>query len=282
VPFINWILFISVVMLVLGFKSSSHLAAAYGLAVTGTMLIDSLLVTVVMFLLWKWNKWTAGALSILFITIDFTFFAANSTKILHGGWFPLAIGLAVFTLLTTWQRGRVLLARQLEQGTIPMEALLKSLDGVTRVPGTAIFMTTEPDVAPAALLHNLKHNKVIHERMIILTVYTEDYAHVPEDQRVEVHHFSHDFYRVELTFGYLDDLDVPIALGLCKPFGLEFDLMETSYFMSRETLIPSSRPGMALWREALFAWMVRSAATAMSVFNIPPNRVVELGQQIEI
>jgi KUP system potassium uptake protein len=282
VPFINWILFISVIALVLGFQSSSHLAAAYGLAVTGTMLIDSLLISVVMFTLWKWNKWTAAFLSILFITIDFAFFAANSTKILHGGWFPLVIGLTVFTLLTTWQRGRLLLTRQLEQGTIPMEVLLKSLDGITRVPGTAIFMTTEPDVAPAALLHNLKHNKVIHERMIILTVYVEDYAHVPENQRAEVHHFSDDFYRVELTFGYLDDLDVPLALNLCKPFGLEFDLMETSYFMSRETLIPSSQPGMALWREALFAWMVKNAATAMSVFNLPPNRVVELGQQIEI
>lgn len=281
-PFINWLLFISVIALVLGFKSSSHLAAAYGLAVTGTMLIDSLLIMVVMFKLWKWNKWAAAFLSLLFVSIDFTFFAANSTKITHGGWFPLVVGLAIFTLLTTWQRGRLLLSRQLEQGTIPMETLLKSLDNVTRVPGTAIFMTTESDVAPAALLHNLKHNKIIHERMIVLTVYTEDYAHVPESERVEVHHFTENFYRVELTFGYLDDHDVPAALELCKPFGLEFSSMETSYFMSRETLIPSATPGMALWREAVFAWMVKNAATAMSVFNLPPNRVVELGQQIEI
>lgn len=282
IPFINWFLFISVIALVVGFGSSSHLAAAYGLAVTGTMLIDSFLIAIVMFMMWRWNKLGAALLAFLFIAIDFVFFSANATKITHGGWFPLAIGLAVFTLLTTWKRGRLLLGKCLEKEAVPLKALLQSLGDVTRVPGTAIFLTTESDIAPAALLHNLKHNKVLHERMVILTVYTEDYAHVPENQRVEVQRLAEDFYKVEFTFGYSDDHDVPATLDLCQKFGLAFNPMETSYFMSRETLIPSETPGMALWREALFSWMSKNAATAMSDFNLPPNRVVELGQQIEI
>jgi KUP system potassium uptake protein len=280
IPFINWGLFIAVVLLVVGFRSSSNLASAYGVAVTGTMLIDSLLLAVVMLLGWRWNRYAAGALALLFVIVDTAFFAANSLKILHGGWFPLAIGLVIFTLLTTWRSGRKILVARLREENIPLDLFLQSLPDITRVSGTAIFLTSNSMGAPPALLHNLKHNKVVHEKVVLLTAHTLDQPFVPVDQRLKLFDLGQGFYRAEVDFGYLDNQDVPELLMVYAKDQLGIDPMQTSYFMSRETLIPSKHPGMALWREYLFAWMVRNAATPMKTFQLPPNRVVELGQQI--
>jgi KUP system potassium uptake protein len=282
IPFINWILFISVVLLVLGFRSSSNLAAAYGVAVTGTMLIDSLLLVIVMLLVWRWNIYLAGALSCLFVFVDVSFFAANSLKIMHGGWFPLAIGLVIFTLLTTWSKGRQQLVKSLRDESLPLELFLQSVPEINRVEGNAVFLTSNVEGTPPALLHNLKHNKVIHQKVILLTAHTRDQPFVRHDERLSFEDLGQGFYRIELDFGYLDDQNVPDELHRCERKGLILDPMQTSYFMSRETLLPSKKPGMWLWREYLFAWMVRNAATPMKTFHLPPNRVVELGQQITI
>ncbi|MBL8643800.1 MAG: potassium transporter Kup [Rhodospirillaceae bacterium] len=282
-PFVNWALLASVLALVLGFKSSSNLAAAYGVAVTGTMTITTLLFAVVVFKVWKSNLIGRLLLVALLLTIDFIFLAATATKITHGGWFPLAVGLVAFTLLMTWKRGRSLLMRCMADESLPVETFLNSLSAkVTRVPGTAVFLTGNAKGIPHALLHNLKHNKVIHERVVFLTVLIEDVPHVPVSGRLEMQHLGRRFYRVLLRFGYMDETDVPSALKGAAALGLEPQEMETSYFLGRETLIPSARPGMALWRESLFAWMTRTATSAMDYFKLPPNRVVELGTQVEI
>ena len=283
IPFVNWTLLVSVLVLVLGFQSSSQLAAAYGVAVTGTMTIDTLLLSIVIFMLWRWSLWQGLLVVGGLLAVDLAFFAANITKVMHGGWFPLAIGITAFILLVTWKKGRALLAARLREESLPVETFLKSVGtSVTRVPGTAIFMTGGSDGVPHALLHNLKHNKVLHERVVFLTVVIDDIPHVDVANRVSVQHLGRRFYRVILHFGYLDDTDVPVALKLAQSMGLELNDMDTSYFLGRETLIPSARPGMALWRESLFAWMSRSATSAMDFFKLPVNRVVELGTQVEI
>ncbi len=283
IPFVNWMLLFSVVVLVLGFQSSTQLAAAYGVAVTGTMTIDTILLAMVIFMIWRWKVWQGVIVVGGLLTVDLAFLGANATKITHGGWFPLAVGVATFVLLVTWKKGRALLAARLREESLPVETFLKSLGtSVTRVTGTAIFMTGGADGVPHALLHNMKHNKVVHERVVFLTVMIEDIPHVDVLQRISVQHLGRRFYRVILHYGYLDDTDVPAALKFAKDFGLEFNDMDTSYFLGRETLIPSERPGMALWREGLFAWMSRSATSAMDFFKLPVNRVVELGTQVEI
>jgi KUP system potassium uptake protein len=282
IPFINWTLFIAVVCLVVGFGSSSNLAAAYGVAVTGTMLIDSLLLTVVMLLSWKWNRLITGSFAVLFIAVDVAFFSANSLKILHGGWFPLAIGLVIFTLLTTWRTGRGLLATQLRGSAIPIDIFLMGLPDISRVKGTAIFLHSAAEGAPPALMHNLKHNKVMHETVVLLTVNTADHATVPVKERTSITELGEGFYRAHLNFGYLDDPNVPDTLMSLAPPELPLDPMQTSYFLSRETLLPAAQPGMARWREYLFFWLMRSAASPMHTFHLPPNRVIELGQQITI
>jgi KUP system potassium uptake protein len=280
-PFVNWALMISVIALVLGFQSSSNLAAAYGVAVTGTMLITTILFSIIVFKVWRWNPIGASVVVGLFLAIDLSFFIACITKVTHGGWFPLVVGLAAFTLLMTWKKGRELLMRRMESSVLSVETFLNSLgNSVTRVPGTAVFMTSHADGIPNALLHNLKHNKVLHERVVLLTVLIEDVAHLPDSERINVTHVGRRFYRVLVRYGYMDDTDVPAALKCAA--SLEFSEMETSYFLGRETLIPSARPGMALWREGLFAWMSRSATSAMHFFKLPVNRVVELGTQVEI
>ena len=282
IPFVNWSLLVAVSALVLGFGSSTNLAAAYGVAVTGTMLIDTLLLSVVVFLMWKWNKILGAALIGLFFAFELAFFSANLTKIQHGGWFPLMMGLIIFVLLTTWKRGRALLAERLQGDLLPVETFVSSLTPrIQRVPGTAVFLTGTREGIPHALLHNLKHNKVLHERVVLLTVLVEEVPHVPEAQRIEVRPLAGRLYRVIVRYGFMETPNVPAALTLGEKAGLAFDLMDTSFFLSRETLIPSAVPGMALWREALFSWMLRSAATAMNFFRLPPNRVVELGTQIE-
>ncbi len=282
IPFINWSLFIAVVALVLGFRSSSALAAAYGVAVTGTMLIDSLLLAVVMLLTWSWNRALTAACAALFIVVDLAFFTSNALKIPHGGWFPLVIAVVIFTLLTTWRTGRRLLIAQLREAALPVELFLHGLRDVPRVPGTAVFLTSNAEGAPPALLHNLKHNKVVHESVILVTVHTVDYPNTQGSERLVLSELGQGFHRAEMYFGYRDDQNVPQTLAELAPATLPLDPMQTSYFLSRETLLPARRPGMLLWREHLFAWMVRNAATPLRTFHLPPNRVVELGQQITI
>ena len=284
VPFVNWMLFILISLLILGFGSSSNLAGAYGVAVTGTMLIDTLLLLVVMSLLWKWPAWRVGVLALVFLAIDLALFSSNALKIPHGGWFPLAVACVLFVLLTTWMRGRQALYQVVEGGGLTLTDFLSGTSDVTRVPGTAIFMTATGDGVPTALLHNLKHNKVLHERVVLLTVLTEDIPAVPEAQRVVLKTLSNGFYQLVLHFGFMDNQNVPKALELCAAQGLTFNEMDTSYFLNRETLLPARRSRRALprWRAVLFAWMLRNATTAMQFFRLPPNRVVELGRQVEL
>jgi KUP system potassium uptake protein len=284
IPFINTMLAVGVAALVLGLRNSSNLAAAYGIAVTGTMAIDTLLASLVAYSLWKKNIWVVAPLALFFLTVDLTFFAANVPKIPHGGWFPLVIGVSVFILLSSWKKGRALLLARQTSDDLALEPFLKQLLEYppTRVPGTAVFLTTSRLTVPHALFHNLIHNKVLHERVVFLTVLTEEIPNIPDKERVEIHDLGQGAWRVMVRYGFKDEPDLPHALELCAPLGLEFHMMETSFFLNRETVIPSKLPGMAIWREGLFAWMSRSAESAMEFFKLPPNRVIELGTQIEI
>jgi KUP system potassium uptake protein len=284
-PWVNWALLAAVVALVLGFHSSSHLAAAYGIAVTATMAIDSLLLYVVLRHLWRWSRWAAGAVAGLLLTVDFGFFSANALKLFQGGWFPVIVGVVLFTLFSTWYRGRQLVFERLRSRDLPLEPTLESLkrNPPLRVPGTAVFLTSKPDAVPHALLHNLAHNKVLHERVVFLTVTTEPVPRIPEERRVELQALGAEFYRVMVRYGFMDQPDIPAALDRLRPYGLEFPPLETTYFLSRETLIPSlALEGMALWRERLFATLARNASSVTAYFRLPTHRVVELGTQIEL
>ena len=283
IPFVNWMLLAVVILLVLGFGTSSGLASAYGVALSLTMFIDTLLVAVAMFMMWKWKAWIAGSIAIALLIVDAAFVSSNATKIVSGGWVPLLVGAAIFLLLMTWKKGRKLLFNRMAEEAMPVEMFLESLNpSTTRVPGTAIFLSGTADGVPHAMLHNLKHNKVVHERVVFLTVVTEEVPHVSGEQRIEVQHLGRRFYRMVMRYGYMDATNVPVDLLELTPSNFEFNNMETSYFLGRETLIPSRRPGMALWREGLFAWMSRSATSAMDFFKLPPDRVVEVGTQVEI
>lgn len=284
IPFINWTLLVGIVALVLGFGSSGNLAAAYGLAVTGTMAIDTILGFVVVISLWRWNRYIAFAGLACFLGVDLAFFLANSTKIVQGGWFPLLIGLVVFTLLSTWKHGRQILFQRLKTGAIALEPFVQGLIAhpPTRVSGTAVFLTASKEGVPHALLHNLAHNKVLHERVVFLTVITEDQPYVAASKRLRIEDMTHGFYRIYLHFGFKDVQHIPKALLLCKQAAITFDMMQTSFFLSRETIISTGVPGMAPWREHLFITMARNAESAMSFFRIPTNRVIELGSQVEI
>jgi KUP system potassium uptake protein len=283
IPSINYGLMVMVIALVLAFRSSDNLTAAYGIAVTGAMFIDTCLLAVVLFALWKWNRWIAGAMLGLFFVVDAGYFSANLLKVPSGGWFPLLIGFIAFTFLTTWAKGRHLLARQLRQGEIPAELFIRSATkSAARVPGTAVFMTSQAEGVPHALLHNLKHNKVLHERSIFLKVSIEDVPQVDEAKRVEIEDLGQGFYRIILRFGFMQDMNVPEALARIDRCGLPFRMMETSFFLSRQTPLASNVRGMALWRERLFAWMMRNAESPMEFFALPANRVVEMGSQIKI
>jgi KUP system potassium uptake protein len=285
IPFINWMLMFFVMALVVGFKTSSNLAAAYGIAVTGTMVIDALLIGAVMFLIWNWRKRKIIIWVGIFLIVDMSFFLANATKIPYGGWFPLAIGLLVYFLLTTWKIGRQLLANRLKRDALPIADFLSSLsDRVHRVSGTAIFLTGATEGVPLALLHNLKHNKVLHERVVILRVAVDDAPFVSDENRIDSIEITEKFHRVTLRYGFMEDPNVPKALAQAPEakLGFFYEPMSISYFLSRETLIPSKEPGMDIWREHLFAWMSRSATSAMDFFHLPSNRVVELGCQVEI
>ena len=283
IPFVNWALLAFVIMLVLGFGSSSDLASAYGIAVTGTMFITACMIGVLTFSVWRWNKWVAGLLTGAFLLVDGAYFASNLTKIPDGGWFPLLVGLIAFTLLTTWGRGRQLMRERLQEDAMPLDVFVKSAgEKAMRVPGTAVFMSAAPDGVPHALLHNIKHNKVLHERIIILTVAIDDVPNVDAERRVEVREIGPGFWRVVLRYGFMQEIDVPADLRLIEACGAGFKIMDTSFFLGRQTLIASERPGMAIWREKLFAWMLRNSESAMEFFKLPTNRVVELGSQLEI
>ncbi|MDP1646316.1 MAG: potassium transporter Kup [Thiobacillus sp.] len=284
IPFINWMLLAGVALLILGFQSSSNLASAYGIAVTGTMAIDTILAFTVVWAMWKWPLPIALGGAAFFLVIDLAFFGANVPKIVHGGWFPLAIGLVVFTLLTTWKRGRELLFQSMQSDDIDLTSFIEGIAAFDhhRVSGTAIFLHATGKGVPHALLHNLSHNKVLHERVVILRAITEEVPSIPDAERIRLTELGSGFYRLEIRFGFREEPDIPKALQLCDALGLHFAMMETSFFLSRETLIPTKLAGMALWRENLFAAMAQNAESAMRFFKLPVNRVVELGTQIEI
>ncbi|WP_057883766.1 potassium transporter Kup [Tsuneonella troitsensis] len=283
IPFVNWTLMIAVILLVLTFRNSSNLASAYGIAVTGAMLIDTCLMAVLFLAVWRWKLWMALPLVGLFFLVDGSFFAANLPKVPDGGWFPLFVGAIAFTLLTTWARGRKLMRDRMSEVALPIAIFAKSArNSATRVPGTAIFMASASGGVPSALLHNIKHNKVLHERVVILTVQIAGVPYVDPSERFEIHAVGDGIFRVILHYGFMQETDVPAALAETGECGGMFDMMQTSFFLSRQTLIASKKPGMAVWREKLFAWMLRNSATAMEFFRLPTNRVVELGSQVEI
>lgn len=283
IPAINWGLMVMVILLVLFFQSSSNLAAAYGIAVTGAMFIDTLLLAAVLTALWRWPLWKALPLIAVFLIVDIAYFGANLIKVPQGGWVPLAIGFVIFTLLTTWARGRKLMRERMSESALPLEIFAKSAkNSALRVPGTAIFMASSTAGVPSALLHNIKHNKVLHERVVILTIAIADVPFVGPHKRCEMTDLGDGFYRAVLNYGFMEETDVPQGLKTMQRCGGEFDMMHTSFFLSRQTLIASDHPGMPIWREKVFAWMLRNAASAMDFFKLPTNRVVELGSQLEI
>jgi len=284
VPFTNWTLYLAVMALVFGFQSSSNLAAAYGIAVTGTMMIDTILVAFVVFLAWRWNPWLAAPLLGALLLIDFAFFSANAIKLLQGGWFPVVVALASFTTLTTWRRGRQLLFQEMGNLTMPLDQFIRSIQkaALQRVNSNAVYLTSRPEGVPSALLHNIKHNEVLHARNILVTVMTAEAPYIADADRLEVIDLGHSFYRVLVRYGFMDQPDIPKALEICGKKGLAFDLNKTSFFLSREVVVPKLTPPMMLWRELFFIWMLRNAQSATDFFRIPTNRVVELGTLVEI
>jgi KUP system potassium uptake protein len=285
VPAVNWILLLVVAAAVIGFGSSTRLANAYGVAVMGTMLVTTFLTFFVIRYGWGYPLWLCLAATGFFMLIDATFFAAAMHKVLEGGWFPLALGAAVFTLMVTWRRGRALLYERLRAESVPIEPFIKSLflAPPQRIPGTAVFLTAQADAAPNALLHSLKHYKVLHERVVFLTVEFRDVPWVTFEDRVRCERLGHECWRVRVRYGFMNRPDVMAALELCGALGLQFDTMQTSFFLSREKIVPGAeRGGMALWRDRLFAAMARNAGSVSDYFNIPANRVVELGTRVEI
>ncbi|MDT8906950.1 potassium transporter Kup [Pseudomonas prosekii] len=281
---VNWSLMVGVVLLVLGFESSGALASAYGVAVTGTMLMTTILVSAVILLLWKWPPVLAIPVLLGFLLVDGLYFAANVPKIIQGGAFPVIAGIALFVLMTTWKRGKQLLVERLDEGALPLPIFISSIrvQPPHRVQGTAVFLTARSDAVPHALLHNLLHNQVLHEQVVLLTVVYEDIPRVPPQRRFEVDSYGEGFFRVILHFGFTDEPDVPQALKLCHLDELDFSPMRTTYFLSRETVIASKLEGMARWRELLFAFMLKNANGNLRFFNLPLNRVIELGTQVEM
>ena len=285
VPGINWMLMVMVIGLVLVFRSSSNLAVAYGISVSATMLIDTLLLALVARALWPTGRRWILALCVVFFFIDIAFVVANGAKLLQGAWFPVVLGIVLFTLMRTWRRGRALLREEMRKDGIRVDTFLPGLmlAPPVRVPGTAVFLTADPGLVPHALLHNLKHNKVLHEHNVLLTVETLPVPYAPVAQRIRVEAIGDDFHRVLVRFGFMETPDVPLALmRACDRDGLTMDPMDTTYFASRENVVAGARRGMPTWRDKLFAFMHRNAAPATGFFRIPGNRLVELGAQVEI
>jgi KUP system potassium uptake protein len=284
VPSTNWALMIGTIGLVLGFRTSSNLAAAYGVAVTATMGITTVLLYVVARQIWGWNRPRALLLMGAFLVIDLAFFGANMVKVAHGGWFPLLVAAAIFILMTTWRRGRHILTERIREEAMADQAFVTSVvrHPPPRVSGTAVFMDRTVDGIPLALLHNLKHNKVLHEKVILLTIVTEEVPYVPDEDQVTVKELGEGLYRVVARHGFMEYVDVPEMLGSLEVPGVSFDADHTTFFLGRETLLATERPGMAIWRERMFSWMNRNAQGAALFFRLPPNRVVEVGAQIEL
>jgi KUP system potassium uptake protein len=284
IPSVNWTLMLCAIGLVIGFEKSTNLAGAYGVAVTATMGITTLLLAIVARERWQWSMPRILALAIPFLIIDLAFFGANIVKVLQGGWFPLLVGVTVFALMTTWRRGRLILSQRITETAITEEDFLRDLAAkrIPRVPGTAIFMSRMDNGIPTALLHNLKHNKVVHQRVVLLTVDIEETPTLSEDERHAWRELGHGVFRLTIRFGFMEEPDLPGLLDRLGPKPLSFPRMATSYFLGRETLIPTKRPGMALWREHLFAWMNRNSASASQFFSLPANQVIELGAQVEM
>jgi KUP system potassium uptake protein len=283
-PGVNWLMLLGVVGLVLAFKSSTNLAAAYGIAVTGTMIITDVFAYLVARHQWGWSRGLSIAVFGTLLALDLVFLGANATKIVDGGWFPLVFGGFVYLLLTTWKAGRELVHKRLDVHALLLDEFVPAVEtpDVTTVPGIAVFMTPYAEHVPHALLHNLKHNKVLHERMVIATVSAPPVPRVPEDQRVMVECLSERFYRVRIQYGFMEQPDVPEALSLCAAQGLVIEPMATSYFLGRETVVPDRGGDMAYWREAIFATLYRNARTAADFFRLPPNQVVELGTRVSL
>jgi KUP system potassium uptake protein len=282
VPVTNWSLYLAVVFLVLAFQSSSNLAAAYGIAVTGTMTITTILIAFVMVLYWKWSlAIVIPLISILFV-VDMTYFAANAIKVAQGGWFPLGVAIVSFVVLTTWKQGRKLLFEKIASQQVPLQSVINGMDDVPRVVGTAVFLTPLGEGAPAALLHNIKHNHVLHERNVLLTVIVEDKPYVTKGNRLLIDDLGKDFFRVRMFFGFMETPDIPVALELCGALGLKFDMMDTSFFISRAMIVSSPNPEMIKWRERLFISLSKNAMNVAEFFNIPANRVIEMGTRVEI
>jgi KUP system potassium uptake protein len=284
VPQVNWALMMATVLIVVGFGSSGAVASAYGIAVTLTMVITVLLLYVVMTERWRWRKSVAVAVVALFLAIDLAFFGANALKLLQGGWVTLVVATLLFTLMTTWKTGRRLVAERLTARAVPLESFIATVEAMrpVRVPGTAVFMTAQPTGTPPALAHNLQYNKVLHERVIVLTVSTAQQPHVPAKDRIAVEPLGHDLFNLRVQYGFMEDPDVPDALRRARDLGVPVDFDDLTYFLGRETIIVTRRRGMAIWREKLFVLMARNAVRATAFFRLPPERVVELGVQVEM
>ncbi len=283
VPLINRFLMIGTIGLVLAFGSASNLAAAYGIAVTGEMIVATILAGAVFGVMWNWPWWLHPVMAV-FLAIDVCFFGANLLKFMAGGWFPLALGVVIFSVMFTWRRGRKLLLERMEARSLPLTLFISSLEhgSAVRVPGTAIFMTGDEAGTPSALLHNLKHNKVLHERNVILRVESLDVPVADAGERLSIEDLGGSFWKMRVRYGFAEDPNVPRALFACSERGLDFDIMDTTFFLSRETLVPAADKGMPLWQDKLFVFMSRNALSATQFFSIPTNRFVELGAQVEI
>jgi KUP system potassium uptake protein len=284
-PHINWALMVACIALVLGFKSSSNMASAYGIAVTLTMLSTTVLFFFASRRIWGWSAWRAALVCSVFLIVEGAFFGANFLKVFNGGWVPLVVGLVIFLIMATWKRGRELVWNKLRPASMPLESFLDDLERhrkVPRVPGTAVFMTANPEGTPIALLHNLKHNKVMHERNLILTILTDEVPQVDPAKRVEVEKLAAGFQRIIAHYGFMEEPNVPELLAEAPLVGEPLNIHRTTFFLSRETIVPTRSGTMARWRQWLFAVMGRNAQPASSFYRIPANRVVELGMQVEI
>jgi len=283
-PNVNWALLAGAIWLVLTFKSSSNLAAAYGISVSATMLITTILMYVVARNFWRWSRLSAFLITIFFLIADLAFFAANIVKVEQGGWFPLAVGVGIFILMTTWRKGREILADRMRVLAPPLDEFMATLKSknLPRVPGIAIFMVGDPKACPPAMFHNVKHNKILHEKIVILTILTKEVPHVKPEDRVDVQQLGDGFYRVRAHYGFMSSPDISDILKSCRAKGFEFDFDKITFFLGRETLIASPRPGMAIWREHLFSFMSKNSQRATQFFNIPPDQVIEVGIQVEL
>ena len=284
IPIMNWFLLLSTIWLVVTFRSSSNLAAAYGVAVTATMVITTLLAYFVARQIWGWSRWSAGIVVAFFLFIDSAFFLANIVKIPQGGWFPLVVGFFMYFLMSTWQKGRAIVADRMRKGALPLAQFVNDirLTNPPRVPGISIFMTSDPDSTPAALVHNLKHNKILHERMGILTILTKDVPYIRPKERVEIEELEKGVHKIVARYGFMQTPNIFEILDSAKKKGLEYPFPEITFFLGRETILPSPEPGMAIWRERVFAFMLRNAQRATAFFQIPPDQVIEVGIQVEI